>query len=136
MEQRWATLALLFCSAVALVAAGSNDHPPLVTGAFTETTYTATLSGEQVVPQSMTLGGFGTAFCQLNREQNYLACHISHIFPDALAVRAFIGHAARASNGPAVYEFTVALDDFIEQVRSPRVLQHQPTPPHLRYERR
>lgn len=106
---------LVLSSVVVLVAAVNNDHPPLVTGAFTETTYTATLSGEQVVPQSMTLGGFGTAFCQLNREKNFLACHISHIFPDALAVRAWIGHASRASNGPSVYEFTVALDDFIEQ---------------------
>ena len=119
MEQRWAALVLVLCSVVALVAAVNNDHPPLVTGAFTETTYTATLSGEQVVPQSMTLGGLGTAFCQLNRERNFLSCHISHIFPDALAVRAWIGHAPRASNGPSVYEFTVALDDFIEQVSSP-----------------
>ena len=95
------------------------DNPPLIAGSFTQTIYTATLTSDQIVPEPYHLGGWGTSFCELRRDlstedEQVLYCHVCHNIK--IAAKAVISLGERYQNGPALYEFTVPLESYFEEL--------------------
>lgn len=95
------------------------DNPPLIAGSFTQTIYTATLTSDQIVPEPLFIGGWGTSFCELRRDlstedEQVLYCHVCHNIK--IAARATISLGERLQNGPELYEFSVPLESYFEEL--------------------
>ena len=66
-----------------------------------------------MVPTSLRIDGWGTAFCELSQDTNVLFCHVCHNVEEP--ARATISLAERLENGPVIYEFDVSLGSYFEQ---------------------
>jgi len=85
-----------------------GKNPPLPAGSFVKTIYTTTLSSSQVVPKSVFVDGWGTAFCELNRQAATLHCNVCHNLQAPSA--AYLSVAPRLQLGPVIAKFSVQID--------------------------